>query len=238
MLFVWFISIMFWFLTMNLVPVIVVAAYGGSLGIREKYVEWLLRIFEWGSEVSHNYDLDEDTPEDETSTASARKRRSSSDLRIILREKSEIIDHKLHDTDEPLRKRTTVSVVVDDSLDFIAAGIEAIIEDQVTSRFSAEQLPSWNLLTRTRYSFQYINWKLSLIWFAGFLFRYLILVPIRVALFVLGMSLMVCVCYSMGHVSNKKVKKFLSRHVMLISMRIFSRSFSSIIRFHDRHDLL
>ncbi|KIH50763.1 hypothetical protein ANCDUO_19155, partial [Ancylostoma duodenale] len=47
-------------------------------------------------------------------------------------------------------------------------------------------------------------WKLSLIWFAGFLFRYLILVPIRIALFVLGMSIMVCACYLMGHVSNKR----------------------------------
>ncbi|KAL6734141.1 hypothetical protein Aduo_004712 [Ancylostoma duodenale] len=237
MFLVWLATIIFWVVVFNLLPVIVVAAYGGSLGIREKYVELLLRIFEWGAEVSHNYDLEEDPPGGTATPAKVeRKRHSSGDLRIILREKSEIIDHKLHDTDEPLLKRTTVSVVVDDSLDFITAGIEAIIEDQVTSRFSAEQLPSWNLLTRTRYSFQYINWKLSLIWFAGFLFRYLILVPIRIALFVLGMSIMVCACYLMGHVSNKRVKKFLSRHVMLISMRIFSRSFSSIIKFHDREN--
>ncbi|RCN25841.1 hypothetical protein ANCCAN_28445, partial [Ancylostoma caninum] len=113
----------------------------------------------WGAEVSHNYDLEEDPPGNTATPVKVeRKRHSSGDLRIILREKSEIIDHKLHDTDEPLYKRTTVSVVVDDSIDFITAGIEAIIEDQVTSRFSAEQLPSWNLLTRTRYSFQYIKY--------------------------------------------------------------------------------
>lgn len=31
--------------------------------------------------------------------------------------------------------------------------MEAIIEDEVTSRFQAEQLASWNMLTRTSISF-------------------------------------------------------------------------------------
>lgn len=33
--------------------------------------------------------------------------------------------------------------------DYIKAGMEAIIEDEVTSRFEAEELKNWNLLTRT-----------------------------------------------------------------------------------------
>lgn len=41
---------------------------------------------------------------------------------IIHREKSELIDSKLHSTDEPQYRKTTVSVVVDDSLDFITVG--------------------------------------------------------------------------------------------------------------------
>ncbi|KAL3070350.1 hypothetical protein niasHS_015589 [Heterodera schachtii] len=40
-----------------------------------------------------------------------------------------------------------------ESLYFIKAGVEAIIEDEVTSRFKAEQLASWNMLTRTSISF-------------------------------------------------------------------------------------
>lgn len=35
----------------------------------------------------------------------------------------------------------------------LKAGIEAIIEDEVTRRFNAEQLATWNMLTRTRVSF-------------------------------------------------------------------------------------
>ncbi|VDK46871.1 unnamed protein product, partial [Cylicostephanus goldi] len=177
------------------------------------------RVVSWGSKVTNGRNFEE-LPEDPSNSLFPPPR---------------IIDTKLHSTDEPPQRQTTVSVVVDDSIDFITAGIEAIIEDQVTSRFRAEQIPSWNLLTRTRFSFQHISWKLSLLWIGGFLFRYCILVPIRVFLFILGMSTMCGVCYLVGHIPNVKVKKFLNRHVMLVSMRIFSRSFSSIIRFHDRH---
>ncbi|KHJ92749.1 Acyltransferase [Oesophagostomum dentatum] len=192
----------------------------------------------WGSKISNDYEYEEPPDPSETplSPIPKRRRRSSGDLRIILREKSELIDSELHSKDEPDHKKTTVRTVVDDSIDFITAGMETIIEDQVTTRFRAEELPSWNLLTRTRYSFQHINWKLSLLWFGGFLLRYLVLVPIRLILFVFGMVTMCTVCYLLGHVSNPKIKKFLNHHVMLMCMRIHSRAFSSIIRFHDREN--
>lgn len=41
---------------------------------------------------------------------------------------------------------------VDHCMDLMKAGVEAIIEDQVTSVFEAEELRSWNLLTRTNRS--------------------------------------------------------------------------------------
>ncbi|KAK6766698.1 hypothetical protein RB195_026153 [Necator americanus] len=238
-MFIWLLLMIFPPITITILLVVVVASFGGTIGVREMFVEMLLRIFEWGS-TSSNDEVIAEIPRDPSSTsispARVKKRHSSGDLGIIHREKSELIDSKLHSKDEPQQRQTTVSVVVDDSIDFITAGIEAIIEDQVTSRFRAEQIPSWNLLTRTRYSFQYINWKLTLLWVGGFLFRYLLLVPIRIVLFILGMTTMCGVCYLVGHIPNLRVKKFLNRHVMLVSMRIFSRSFSSIIRFHDREN--
>lgn len=57
--------------------------------------------------------------------------------------------------DEELRE---VWTVINDSLDFMKASMEAIIEDEVTSRFMAEELPSWNLLTRSSYNYQYIGY--------------------------------------------------------------------------------
>lgn len=42
--------------------------------------------------------------------------------------------------------------------DIFQAGVEAIIDDDVTSRFSAEELTSWNLLTRTSLGHQYVRY--------------------------------------------------------------------------------
>uniref|UniRef100_A0A915HUH1 Uncharacterized protein n=1 Tax=Romanomermis culicivorax TaxID=13658 RepID=A0A915HUH1_ROMCU len=44
--------------------------------------------------------------------------------------------------------RSKIFTLLDDSLDFVKAGVECIIEDEVTCRFFEEQLRVWNLLTR------------------------------------------------------------------------------------------
>ncbi|XP_076759004.1 glycerol-3-phosphate acyltransferase 4 isoform X4 [Xylocopa sonorina] len=65
-------------------------------------------------------------------------------------------------------------------LDYIKAGVEAIIEDEVTSRFEAEELKNWNLLTRTNRHYEFISWKLTVIWMCGFVLRYCFLLPLRI----------------------------------------------------------
>ncbi|XP_060103380.1 glycerol-3-phosphate acyltransferase 3-like [Heteronotia binoei] len=62
---------------------------------------------------------------------------------------------------------------------FSKKGLETIVEDQVTQRFTSEEPLFWNLLTRTSINYQYLNWKLTLVWFFGVLFRYCFLLPFR-----------------------------------------------------------
>lgn len=66
--------------------------------------------------------------------------------------------------------------------------MEAIIEDQVTSRFEAEELKNWNLLTRTNRRYEFISWKLTVIWMCGFVIRYFFLFPLRVFICFFGVS--------------------------------------------------
>lgn len=77
---------------------------------------------------------------------------------------------------------------IEDCLEYIKSGMEAVIEDDVTSRFEAEELKNWNLLTRTNRGYEFISWKLTVIWFIGFLTRYLILMPLRVIICFIGVS--------------------------------------------------
>lgn len=82
-------------------------------------------------------------------------------------------------------------------IDYIKSGIESIIEDQVTSRFEAEELKNWNLLTRTHSGYEFISWKLTIIWIFGFIFRYLFMFPLRVTICFIGVSkLNVFVCFN------------------------------------------
>ncbi|KAG9354798.1 hypothetical protein JZ751_001511 [Albula glossodonta] len=46
---------------------------------------------------------------------------------------------------------------------FCRRGVESIMDDEVTKRFSAEELESWNLLTRSNYNFQYISLRLTVL---------------------------------------------------------------------------
>ncbi|XP_012172374.1 glycerol-3-phosphate acyltransferase 3 isoform X4 [Bombus affinis] len=73
-------------------------------------------------------------------------------------------------------------------LDYIKAGVEAIIEDEVTSRFEAEELKNWNLLTRTNRHYEFISWKLTVIWICGFVMRYCFLLPLRIFICFVGIG--------------------------------------------------
>lgn len=73
-------------------------------------------------------------------------------------------------------------------IDYIKSGVEAIIEDEVTSRFEAEELKNWNLLTRTNRYHEFISLRLSIIWIIGFFIRYFILMPFRVIICFVGVS--------------------------------------------------
>lgn len=66
-----------------------------------------------------------------------------------------------------------------DAFYFCKRGLESIVDDQVTQRFSSEELASWNLLTRTNQNFRYISLRLTIIWVVGVVVRYGVLFPLR-----------------------------------------------------------
>lgn len=62
---------------------------------------------------------------------------------------------------------------------FCRQGMESIMDDEVTKCFSAEELETWNLLSRTNYNFQHISLRLTVLWGLGMLVRYTFLLPLR-----------------------------------------------------------
>lgn len=109
-------------------------------------------------------------------------------------------------------------VIIQDTGMFISAGIEAIIEDEVTTRFKTAQLQSWNFLSRSRATYnirfffffrlfiylKFLSWTLTIVWFVGFLIRYFFFFPIRFILFLLSGVLLIVGPAFVGCVPDQK----------------------------------
>ncbi|KAL0107667.1 hypothetical protein PUN28_014760 [Cardiocondyla obscurior] len=118
-------------------------------------------------------------------------------------------------------------------LDYIRAGVEAIIEDEVTSRFEAEELKNWNLLTRTNRYYEFISWKLTFIWMFGFFMRYCFLLPLRIFICFIGvMWLTVCTAV-VGYVPEGSFKRWLNYKVSIMCFAVLSSALSSVITYNN-----
>ncbi|XP_011693565.1 PREDICTED: glycerol-3-phosphate acyltransferase 3 isoform X2 [Wasmannia auropunctata] len=119
------------------------------------------------------------------------------------------------------------------SLDYIRAGVEAIIEDEVTSRFEAEELKNWNLLTRTNRQYEFISWKLTFIWMFGFVMRYCFLLPLRIFLCFVGVMWLTLCTAIVGYVPEGRVKRWLNYKLSLMCFAILSSALSSVITYNN-----
>ncbi|XP_044002691.1 glycerol-3-phosphate acyltransferase 3 isoform X3 [Aphidius gifuensis] len=140
-------------------------------------------------------------------------------------------EHTLH----PQKSFETLQTVFDPAfcLDYIKAGVEAIIEDEVTSRFEAEELKNWNLLTRTNRQYEFISWKLTVIWMCGFFMRYCFLLPLRILICFVGvMWLTVCTAV-VGYVPESNFKRWLNYKVSIMCFAVLSSALSSVITYHN-----
>lgn len=198
-------------------------------GVREKYKEFLLFLFEKGRqriEKSQRYQHPDllAPPTSPTSTSGDGSISSSEDESLFTRPPI------YKETDSP-----NPDFCFSDCFDMVTSGIQAIVQDQVTHRFEAEELHSWNLLTRTNHGYEFISIRLTLIWILGFYIRYLILLPLRVCILILATLTLTLLTGLVGLVPRRlaPLKKSLNDYACKFSFRLLSRVFSAIITYHD-----
>lgn len=217
------ISFTVWF-TLLLVFIIVPAIFGVSFGIRRLYMKTLLKIFEW---------------------ATLRIERGAKEKNHLLYKpySNAIIAREPTSLEEEIKeiRRSGSNKDLDaapefemsDIFYFARRGVESIMDDEVTKRFSAEELESWNLLTRSNNNFHYISLRLTVLWGLGLLIRYGFLLPLRVTLAFTGVGLLVFLTSVVGLLPNGRMKNFLSEKVHLMCYRICVRALTAIITYHD-----
>ncbi|XP_053196638.1 glycerol-3-phosphate acyltransferase 3-like [Scomber japonicus] len=123
-----------------------------------------------------------------------------------------------------------------DAFYFYKKGVESIVDDQVTQRFSSEELASWNLLTRTNQNFRYISLRLTVIWVLGVLVRYCVLFPLRFTLAIIGLTWLVIGTSLVGFLPESSAKNWLSELVHLTCYRICARGLSATVHYHNKEN--
>ncbi|RWS14526.1 Glycerol-3-phosphate acyltransferase 4-like protein [Dinothrombium tinctorium] len=208
---------------------VIIATFGIDCGVHRIYVQYLLRIFEFCRQAI---------------AKKARKARlvrlrnvyddSSDDEKL-----SSQLDYKYSNIEKGIMKfptedeESTHEFELSDAFEFIRRGVKAIIDDEVTKRFSAEELQTWNLLTRTNKNYHFVSFRLTVIWLCGWLFRFGILFPIRCVFLFIGMVYLIVTCAAVGMLPEGKLKRSIYRHVSITAFRILSRSVSAVINFHN-----
>uniref|UniRef100_A0AAQ5XZ75 Phospholipid/glycerol acyltransferase domain-containing protein n=1 Tax=Amphiprion ocellaris TaxID=80972 RepID=A0AAQ5XZ75_AMPOC len=194
------ISITVWF-TLLFVFIIMPAVLGVSFGIRSFYMRTLLKIFEWATlrmELGAK-EKNQELYKPYTNGIIAKEPPSSLQQEI----------QELRGSANSLRSEPEFEMA--DIFYFCRRGVESIVDDEVTKRFSAQELKSWNLLTRSNYNFRHISLRLTVLWGLGILIRYGVLLPLR-------------------------LRSYLSEKVHLMCYRICVRALTAIITYHNREN--
>ncbi|CAH1108122.1 unnamed protein product [Psylliodes chrysocephalus] len=248
---------------MLLVCIIFLASIGKSIGVRRLYVKTLLMIFEYGRKdietaqknrkLENNEDIDEGYSEEITSPekntencpplSNGSANGGSRGNTVIDR------DENLVFVPEPpqnkTEEKTSEDVILEPKekykdfelsnvFDYVKVGVEAIIEDDVTSRFEAEELKNWNLLIRTNRGYEFISWKLTFIWLCGFFIRYCFLFPLRVIICFFGFALLVISTFSLSYLPKGSFKRWINEQCYKMSFRIMSQCISAEIIIHNK----
>uniref|UniRef100_A0A5K3FGK6 PlsC domain-containing protein n=1 Tax=Mesocestoides corti TaxID=53468 RepID=A0A5K3FGK6_MESCO len=118
----------------------------------------------------------------------------------------------------------------------LKSGVEAIIEDDVTKRFSSAELRVWNLLARNQnYYFHNTSCKKTLmaLWLLGFVIRYLLLFPCRLAVCFFAVGLTWFCGYLKNLFPGTALGKWLTGPGYQRCIRLNLCAYAAIIRFHN-----
>ncbi|KAI5615226.1 glycerol-3-phosphate acyltransferase 3-like [Silurus asotus] len=199
------------------------AMFGLSLGITETYMKLLIKTLEWA------------TLKIQTSKREEVMKQSNS-YGLIQRDDSSLEKEIGELRGNRPRSAVGGAFAFSDVFYFSRKGIESIVEDEVTQRFSSEELVSWNLLTRTNNNFHYVSLRLSVLWGVGVIVRYGILLPLRIMLACIGLSWLVIGTTVVGFLPNSRLKDWLSELVHIMCYRICARGLSATINYHNREN--
>ncbi|KAI8039553.1 glycerol-3-phosphate acyltransferase 3 isoform X2 [Drosophila gunungcola] len=222
---------------------IFISAINKSIGVRKAYVNLLLRIFEYGrvsieTASKENHFSVRTTKTDNKQGVQlvddADSKEGTNGATLITRDAVLLPQAQEPAPEKPVSsKKDEINFDFEKCLDYVKSGVEAIIEDDVTSRFEAEELKSWNMLTRTNRHYEFISWKITSIWVFGFFIRYVILMPLRVLVCFVGVVWLTVCTAAVGYLKDGPYKRALVHKVLGMCFGVLSSAISAVITYHN-----
>ncbi|KAH8333256.1 hypothetical protein KR074_003698 [Drosophila pseudoananassae] len=222
-----------------------ISAINKSIGVRKAYVNLLLRIFEYGrvsiETASKENQIFSRNPKTDDKQGvqlvdDADSKEATNGVAPLITRDAVLLPQ----AQEPAPEKTVssekdeINFDFEKCLDYVKSGVEAIIEDDVTSRFEAEELKNWNMLTRTNRHYEFISWKITLIWMVGFFIRYVFLMPLRVLVCFVGVLFTVFANFIVALIPFRYLRNSLASLSFKITFRLIASSLSSLIKFHNK----
>ncbi|BFG05502.1 glycerol-3-phosphate acyltransferase 3-like [Drosophila madeirensis] len=223
---------------------IFISAINKSIGVRRAYVNLLLRIFEYGrvsietaSKEHKQNNLKTDDKHSEEFVDNADSKESTNGTTLITRDAVLLPQPQEPAPEKPASsKKEEIVFDFEKCLDYLKSGVESIIEDDVTSRFEAEELKSWNMLTRTNRHHEFISWKITLIWMVGFFIRYVFLMPLRVLVCFVGVVWLTVCTAAVGYLKDGQTKRAIVNLVLGTCFGVLSSAISAVITYHNEEN--
>lgn len=215
--FIW--SLLWWVYAFVFLVLLLSATLHRQLGLRKHYISMLLRLFDFGQErVEHKRLIHPRKEPDEPETP------------------SDELDRPLISLDHPraLGIRQDKGFHLDHVLEYITAGMAAIMEDSLTKSFEPEELPVWNLLSRTNNrAYEFVSFRLTVFWVLGFLIRYFLLFPLRIVILILGIALFWSCMLFTGIFPDGSFKQRLNEKLFVFCFDFIAGSLSLVATFHN-----
>jgi glycerol-3-phosphate O-acyltransferase 3/4 len=91
-------------------------------------------------------------------------------------------------------------------------------------------------LIRTNRRYEFISWKLTVMWVCGFFVRYFFLFPLRVTICFFGVCWLTLCTALVGYVKDGEFKQKLNKYVSVVCFGILSNAISSVITYHNEEN--
>lgn len=213
-------SILLWVHLSLFVIIFLIASFGRRLGLRKRYIELLLKLFQFSQKR----------------VGEKRKDRLPS---VSLDESDVVEDIQQLSFSQPKylgvdEDGCDQGFHMGDILEYVRAGVSAIVEDTVLTNFVPEEPPCWNLLTRTNTrDYEFVSFRLTMLWMGGFFIRYLFLLPTRMMVLFIGMAILLACTLVVGLFPEGGLKRTLNGRLSIFCFDFVAGSLSLFATFHN-----